>query len=228
MVDTEQRRDAIQALLQYRFNDPALIDLAMTHRSVSSRNNERLEFLGDAVLDTVVSGALLQRRPVADEGELSRLRASLVQDRSLAVMAADMKLGQWVGLGEGERRSGGWRRQSILADAIEALIGAVFIDGGYNASELLVMRWFGARLDNLPQDADLKDPKTRLQEWLQERGAPLPKYEVTATRGKPHQQVFDVTCSISEPVLTVAGTGGSRRKAEQSAALALLERLEGT
>ncbi len=225
VISDDERIRRIQAILNYQFSDPTLAQLALTHRSVSAANNERLEFLGDAVLDTVISARLLTLRPEATEGELSRQRAALVRDQSLAVIAADADIGPLIELGEGERKSGGRRRQSILADAIEALLGAAFTDGGYAAATAVVDHLFAARLANLPDDDVLKDPKTRLQEWLQERALPLPLYEVLETYGKPHQQVFKVACSIDDPAHRAEASGSSRRKAEQSAAQGVLGQL---
>ena len=208
----------------YSFSDGDFLERALTHRSVANSNNERLEFLGDAVLDTVISHRLLLLRPEASEGELSRLRSSLVRDRTLAELARSMDIGTRINLGSGELKSGGYRRESILADAMEALLGAVFLDGGYAAVETVIDRLFAGRLDELPADEDLKDPKTRLQEWLQGRSIELPEYRVVQVAGKPHDQTFTVECEIEVMEILVSASGGSRRKAEQAAAaLALTE-----
>lgn len=211
--------------LGYSFKNPAVLCLAVTHRSIARDNNERLEFLGDAVLDTVISERLLSALPTATEGELSRQRAALVREQSLAGIAADLELGSHLVLGSGERKSGGHRRKSILADALEAILGAVFMDGGYASVEVVVDRLFQDRLAKLPRDIDLKDPKTRLQEWLQERSLMTPEYEVVSVSGKPHEQKFEVSCVVAEKSLKVTASGTSRRKAEQAAASRALDEL---
>ena len=213
--------------LQYRFNDPDLFSRALTHRSADGRNNERLEFLGDAVLDFVISEALFALRPEADEGDLSRLRASLVKDSSLAGLASGLGLGEFLILGSGERKSGGHRRESILADALEALFGAIYLDAGFDAAKASIERVFGARLADLPDARDLRDPKTRLQEWLQGRQLSLPEYALLEVTGQDHRQRFDVSCTVAELSQTTEGTASSRRKAEQKAARAMLEILAG-
>ncbi|MEO0579200.1 MAG: ribonuclease III [Pseudomonadota bacterium] len=210
----------------YRFTDPASLELAVVHRSAGRNNNERLEFLGDAVLDTVISHRLLSLRPQASEGELSRLRSVLVREQTLAAVAADLDVAARLELGPGERKSGGYRRASILADALEALLGAVFLDGGYPAAELVIDHLFATRLLQLPSDAELKDPKTRLQEWLQQRAEALPEYRVIDVRGAAHQQAFTVVCTLPAQGLEFRATGSSRRKAEQIAAADALAALE--
>ena len=212
--------------LGYRFNDVRLLRQALTHRSAPGSSNERLEFLGDAVLDIVVSEALYHSLPDAPEGDLSRLRASLVRDSSLAGIAADLGIGEHLILGSGERKSGGHRRQSILADALEALFGAVYPDSGFDDAAEVIRRVFGDKLDDLPHADDLRDPKTRLQEWLQARGAAPPEYELVRVRGKAHQQCFEVLCMVpgQEPT---SGEGRSRRGAEQQAARRMLAKLAG-
>ena len=213
--------------LQYRFDDPGLFSRALTHRSVNGPNNERLEFLGDAVLDFVISEALFELRPDADEGDLSRLRASLVKDSSLAGIASDLGLGEFLILGSGERKSGGHRRESILADALEALFGAIYLDAGFNAAKATIEKVFAKRLAGLPDARDLRDPKTRLQEWLQARQLSLPRYELLDVTGKDHKQRFAVSCSVTELSQTTNGTASSRRKAEQKAARSMLDILIG-
>ncbi len=213
--------------LQYRFDDPGLFSRALTHRSVNGPNNERLEFLGDAVLDFVISEALFELRPDADEGDLSRLRASLVKDSSLAGIASDLGLGEFLILGSGERKSGGHRRESILADALEALFGAIYLDAGFNAAKATIEKVFAERLAGLPDARDLRDPKTRLQEWLQARQLSLPRYELLDVTGKDHKQRFAVSCSVTELSQTTNGTASSRRKAEQKAARSMLDILIG-
>jgi ribonuclease-3 len=171
----EKATSWLEKTLHYRFRDAELFVQAITHRSASGSNNERLEFLGDAVLDFVISDALFQLRPEADEGDLSKLRASLVKDTSLAELAVELGLGEHLILGSGERKTGGHRRESILADALEAILGAVYLDSGFDAAKDLVDRIFEQRLNAMPDDEDLRDPKTRLQEWLQARKLSLPK-----------------------------------------------------
>jgi ribonuclease-3 len=210
--------------LRYSFSDIGLLRQALTHRSARGRSNERLEFLGDAVLDIVVSEALFHSLPDAPEGDLSRLRASLVRDTSLAEIAADLGIGEHLILGSGERKTGGHRRQSILADALEALFGAVYLDSDLDTTAELIRRVFADKLEDLPHADELRDPKTRLQEWLQARGAALPDYELVNVTGKAHQQRFEVRCLVpdQEPA---AGEGRSRRDAEQQSARRMLERL---
>lgn len=217
----------LEKTLHYRFDDPSLFVQALTHRSADGRNNERLEFLGDAVLDFVISEAVFNLRPDADEGDLSRLRAALVKDTSLAEIAAELGVGEHLILGSGEKKSGGHRRESILADALEAIFGAVFLDTGFAAASDMIERVFAARLDSLPDASDLRDPKTRLQEWLQGRKLALPLYELVEATGKDHEQKFEVSCTVSELSQTTAGKASSRRKAEQKAARDMLEILSG-
>lgn len=210
--------------LDYNFSDVGLLQQALTHRSASGRSNERLEFLGDAVLDIVISEALFHSLPDAPEGDLSRLRASLVRDTSLAGIAAELGLGEHLILGSGERKTGGHRRQSILADALEALFGAVYLDSDFETAADLIDRVFKDKLEVLPRADELRDPKTRLQEWLQARGAALPEYELVNVSGKAHQQRFEVHCLVpdQEPA---KGEGRSRRGAEQQSARRMLEQL---
>jgi ribonuclease-3 len=203
--------------------DPGLLALAFTHRSHGSENNERLEYLGDAVLSFVVAELLFRRFPEASEGELSRYRASLVSGESLAAIAAGLALGEQLRLGEGELKSGGQRRGTILADALEAIFGAVYLDQGLEAARSVAGRLFGDALAALPDSAALKDPKTRLQEWLQGRGYKLPAYTVLEVSGDPHEQHFRVRCDIEELELAAEAEGTSRRRAEQEAAQRILE-----
>ena len=208
--------------LHYRFQDASLLLQALTHRSASGTNNERLEFLGDAVLDFVISDAVFKRRPDADEGDLSKLRASLVKDTSLAQLAADLGIGEHLVLGSGERKTGGHRRESILADALEAIFGAVFLDSGFAAAADIIERVFAQRLEDLPDAENLRDAKTQLQEWLQARKLSLPDYELVSVTGKAHQQRFSVSCTVRELSQTTAGESTTRRKAEQQAARRML------
>jgi ribonuclease-3 len=210
--------------LSYRFRDPALAELALTHRSVGKPNNERMEFLGDALLGVMVAELLYDTHPNASEGELSRLRAQLVNGQALAVIARELELGDGLKLGPGELKSGGFRRDSILADAFEALLAAVYLDGGFEACREVVRSLFKDRVAAIPRSS--KDAKTRLQEWLQARGLPLPLYELKDAHGEDHAKTFDVFCAISEPqVINAEGHGGSRRAAEQDAAETVLRRL---
>ena len=210
--------------LDYRFRDPALAELALTHRSVGRPNNERLEFLGDALLGAIIAEMLYEAHPRASEGELSRLRAQLVNGQALAVIARELELGEGLKLGPGELKSGGFRRESILADAFEALVASVYLDGGFEACRNAVRGLFARRVADLPRSS--KDAKTRLQEWLQARGLPLPVYELEGSHGEDHAKVFEVACSIAEPTpLRAAASGPSRRAAEQDAAEIVLGHL---
>lgn len=208
----------------YRFRDPGLATLALTHRSAGKPNNERMEFLGDALLGALVAELLFEAHPHASEGELSRLRAQLVNGQALAVIGRELELGDDLKLGPGELKSGGFRRDSILADAFEALVAAVYFDDGYDACRQVVRRLFTPRVAEIKRSS--KDAKTRLQEWLQGRGLPLPMYELTDSYGEDHAKIFDVSCTIDEPEpIRVEGRGGSRRAAEQDAAETVLRRL---
>lgn len=223
MVDNQDR---LALHLQYSFNDPALLRLAVSHRSVGSANNERLEFLGDAVLNFVIADALFQRFPQASEGDLSRMRAHLVKGETLARLAQEFSLGEYLLLGPGELKSGGFRRDSILAGALEAVFGAVYIDGGFAVARDMILRLYEERLETASLENISKDPKTRLQEFLQARGMALPSYQVSAVEGKDHKQVFRVSCATSSLPGPVEGCGRSRRRAEQDAAARTLELLE--
>jgi ribonuclease-3 len=215
------------ARLGHRFADPAVLAAALTHRSAGRTNYERLEFLGDAVLTLVVSELLYHEFAEADEGDLSRYRATLVSGSMLAEIATALGVGEQLRLGGGELKSGGFRRGSILADALEGVIGAVYVDGGFEAAREVVMRLYAGRLQSLPIAHDLKDAKTRLQEELQRRGLALPAYMVEGVSGEPHEQRFVVACEVSGLGLRTLGEGTSRRRAEQAAAQRLLESLAG-
>ncbi|MET0335350.1 MAG: ribonuclease III [Rhizobacter sp.] len=219
---------ALQQRLQHRFSDERLLLRAVTHRSFSADHNERLEFLGDSVLNLSVSGLLYQRLADQPEGDLSRVRANLVKQDTLHQIALTLDLPMVLRLGEGEARSGGNKRPSILADALEALIGAVYLDGGFAAGEALVHRLFAKVSINPQMQAIDKDPKTELQEWLQGRKMKLPAYRVVSTLGAAHRQTFDVDCAIEELGLNERGIGGSRRAGEQAAAAALLVKLKAS
>jgi ribonuclease-3 len=211
---------------KHRFADGALLRQALTHRSAGSPHNERLEFLGDALLNLIVAEQLYQRWPRADEGAMTRARAELVRESTLARIARELGLGERLTLGPGEMKSGGHRRDSILADALEAVIAACYLDAGFDACRKLVLSWHAPLLDAMPSPGHVgKDPKTRLQEWLQARGWPLPVYAALSERGDEHDRIFEVSCTLSQPPMSASGEGSSRRAAEQAAAEALLARL---
>ena len=216
---------SLQDQLGYHFKDTALLRTALTHRSAASRNNERMEFLGDAVLGYLISSELFQRFPTATEGVLSRLRASLVKGETLADIATQLQFGDYLILGSGELKSGGFRRRSILADAFEAVIGAIYLDSDIDTVRHHLLPFFKPRLDECDPDTVSKDPKTRLQEYLQARGNALPEYTVLNISGEAHQQTFEIECRLSELDVISTGEGSSRRKAEQQAAQQALERL---
>lgn len=220
------RLDALQQRLGYQFSQPALLQRALTHRSVGADHNERLEFLGDAVLQTAVSALLYERFAGSDEGDLTRARAHLVREDSLHRLALTLGLPEVLNLSEGESRGGGAQRPSILADALEALIGAAFLDGGFAAAQTVVQNLFGDVIAGTEVDNWSKDAKTELQEWLQARRLPVPAYRIVATRGQAHAQTFDVECAVAPLGLTERGEGKSRRVAEQEAARRMLAALK--
>lgn len=225
-MNNEQLKSArLQRALGYEFSDPELLRLALTHRSAGNCNNERLEFLGDSIVNHVIAEYLFQRFPQAREGEMSRMRASLVRGDTLAEVALDLKLGDHLLLGAGERKSGGRRRSSILADAVEALAGAILLDSDVDTCRRCILEWYRERLAAVSLEDDARDPKTRLQELLQGRGRPLPEYQLLGVLGDDHNQQFHVACRLNKPSLVVEGAGTSRRKAEQAAARSALERL---
>ena len=211
-------RDKLCKALDYSFTDSGLLDLALTHRSVSNNNNERLEFLGDAILGCVIAEELFKRFPKATEGELTRLRASLVKGDTLARIGRELELGDCLRLGSGELKSGGFRRSSILACGVEAIIGAVHVDNGFEAARNLVVHLFKSRLDSTSPEAAHKDPKTRLQELMQSHKQTPPVYELLSVEGDSHEQTFHVSCDTLGLTELVTGKGSSRRKAEQDAA----------
>lgn len=209
------------------FQRPELLELALTHRSYSGKqNNERLEFLGDSLLNFIIGEALFERFPHAREGQLSRLRASLVKGTTLTKIAQTLELGPFLLLGPGELKTGGSRRDSILADSVEAIIGAIYLDGGMDACKVRVLEWFGPRLQTLSLDDTVKDNKTRLQEWLQGQKLPLPTYNILDVSGSSHSQSFVVECVVTDAGLRFEGKGHSRRQAEQMAAGLMLTALE--
>jgi ribonuclease-3 len=216
----------LEKLLGHQFADRTLLQQALTHRSAGNRNNERLEFLGDAILGAVIAEELFRRHPKASEGKLSRLRSRLVRRESLRDIARALDIGQYLILGAGERRSGGHRRDSILSDAVEALLGAIYLEGGFGACKVCILSLFEAKLDALPDVVFLKDAKTRLQEYLQSRQLALPEYAVTTRSGEAHAQFFKVACTVRGLDATpTSGEGGSRRQAEQQAAERMLAQL---
>ena len=216
----------MQSRLQHVFAKPALLTQAVTHRSFSADHNERLEFLGDSVLNLAVADLLFERLSALPEGDLSRIRANLVKQDTLHLLALELGLPDVIRLGEGEARSGGQKRPSILADALEAVIGAVYLDAGFVAAQALIHRLFKAVEINPTMEAIGKDPKTELQEWLQGRKMNLPLYKVVGTQGAAHKQTFDVECEIIELNFSERGIGGSRRAGEQAAAAAMLQTIK--
>ncbi len=212
--------------LAYAFENDALLRQALTHRSAPGPNYERLEFLGDAVLQLVISELAYQKTQVASEGQLSRLRSTLVKETTLAEVAQELGIGEHLILGSGEIRSGVRRRSSVLADALEAMFGAIYLDAGFDGARNVIHKAYGDRLHELPEAADLRDPKSRLQEYLQGRKMALPDYAMQNISGKAHNRFFEVSCSIPELDAVTTGTGSTRRDAEQEAALAMLEKIE--
>ncbi len=208
----------LQRRIGYQFNDTDHLDLALTHRSANSKHNERLEFLGDSILSFVIADDLYHRFPKVNEGDMSRMRATLVRGKTLAELGREFQLGDDLKLGPGELKSGGFRRDSILADAVEAIIGAIYLDSDSETIRQVILAWYKTRLDAIEPGISQKDPKTRLQEFLQGRRKPLPVYEVTKIKGEAHNQEFTVACEVAGSDKPVIGKGSSRRKAEQSAA----------
>lgn len=220
--------EALQQRIAYRFRRPELLRRALTHRSFGSDHNERLEFLGDAVLSAAVSAMLYERFGGSDEGDLTRVRAHLVREDSLYRAALNLGLSDVLRLSDGEARGGGAQRASILADALEALIGAICVDGGFDPARALVQQLFGELIATTEVDRWTKDAKTELQEWLQARKLPVPSYRILATRGQAHAQIFEVECAVPMLGLGERGEGRSRRAAEQEAARRMLESLKAS
>jgi ribonuclease III len=217
---------SLEKILDYNFNDKNLLELALTHRSFQGKNNERLEFLGDSILNFIIAELLFKKFNALPEGDLSRLRSQLVKSATLSEIGILLNLGDYLILGEGELKSSGWRRPSILADSVEAIIGAVFIDGGIKASHNLIINWFKDRIDSInPNDIE-KDSKSLLQELLQAKKIPLPDYDVISIEGEAHCQYFKVSCTISKLGVTIEGEGSSRKIAEQGAAEEMLKKLK--
>jgi ribonuclease-3 len=219
---------ALQSRLQHRFANPRLLERALTHRSFGADHNERLEFLGDSVLNLAISGLLFEKLNALPEGDLSRVRANLVKQDTLFELAQALGLSSGLRLGDGEKRSGGHKRPSILADALEAVIGAVYLDAGFETAAQLVRRLYGGVELSANMTALGKDPKTELQEWLQGRKMKLPVYRVVATLGEAHKQTFDVECTVQETGHSERGIGASRRAGEQAAAAAMLQHLSAS
>ncbi|MBN6150830.1 ribonuclease III [Xanthomonas sp. AmX2] len=212
----------------HRFAEPQLLAQALTHRSAGAPHNERLEFLGDGIVNLLIAEALYLRWPKADEGALTRARAELVREASLAAIGRQLELGERLTLGPGEMKSGGHRRDSILADAVEAVVAAIYLDAGFEACRVAILPWFETALAALPVGKPEKDAKTRLQEWLQARQRTLPAYELISETGDEHAKLFRVRCVLAEPALVTEGEGTSRRLAEQQAAAAAIEQLDSS
>ena len=217
--------DKLERKLGYQFQDAGLINLALTHRSANSKHNERLEFLGDSILSFVIADDLYHRFPKVNEGDMSRMRATLVRGHTLAELGREFALGDYLKLVPGELKSGGFRRDSILADAVEAIIGAIYLDSDTETIRGIILSWYKTRLEAIQPGVSQKDPKTRLQEFLQGRRNPLPVYTVTNIKGEAHNQEFTVECEVAGVDKPVIGKGTSRRKAEQAAAETALEQL---
>lgn len=218
--------DRLQRKIDYQFQDTGLLKQALTHRSAGHKHNERLEFLGDAILNLTIAEALFHQFPKCNEGELSRMRATLVREPTLAILARDFQLGDYLSLGQGELKSGGFRRESILADCVEALIGAISLDSSLANVTEIVTRWYQPLLKDIQPGDNQKDAKTRLQEYLQGNRLPVPTYNIVNIQGEAHNQLFTVECSIQNNDRTFIGKGSSRRKAEQAAAEQILQELK--
>jgi len=217
----------LQTTLGYQFKQEGLLKQALTHRSYCrGTNNERLEFLGDSVLSLVISHRIYEQKPSASEGDLSRIRASLVNESALARVARDINLGDYIYLGGGELKSGGFRRESILSDTLEAILGAIYLDSNFTQAQASILYLYREYLQNLPNQTSLKDPKTRLQEYLQSEKVDIPEYVVVKTIGKSHNQIFTLTCRIQSLNIETSGIGSSRKKAEQDAATKALRVLK--
>ena len=218
--------EQLEKILKYQFNDKGLLELALTHRSFQGKNNERLEFLGDSILNFIIAELLFKEFKLLPEGDLSRLRSQLVKSATLSEIGIALNLGDYLILGEGELKSSGWRRPSILADSVEAIIGAVFIDGGISSANKLITGWYQERLDAINPNDIQKDSKSVLQELLQAKKIPLPEYTVVSIDGEAHNQHFKVSCSIPKLGLSIEGEGASRKVAEQSAAEESIKKLK--
>lgn len=222
----QDKAEQLARALKYTFTDPKLMRAAVTHRSTGETNNERLEFLGDSVLNFVIAAELYKRFPKAREGELTRLRALLVRGETVAEVARDLEIGKYLSLGIGEQKSGGYKRESILSDAMEAIIGAIYLDANIDICNTRILEWYETRLAALVPGISEKDAKTRLQEYCQARHSPLPEYRVVEVIGDPHNPTFRIECSVPMLSKTAIGVANSRRKAEQNAADAVLKDLK--
>lgn len=218
--------EQLEKIINYNFNDKNLLELALTHRSFQGKNNERLEFLGDSILNFIVAELLFRKFDLSSEGDLSRLRSQLVKSATLSEIGIALNLGDYLILGEGELKSSGWRRPSILADSVEAIIGAVFIDGGISAANDLIIFWFKDRINYINPDNIQKDSKSVLQELLQSKKLPVPDYNVVSIEGEAHCQHFKVSCSVEKLGISIEGEGSSRKIAEQSAADEVIKKLK--
>lgn len=226
MIGVTAKQHRLESALGHEFADSALLSLALTHRSYGSSNNERLEFLGDSILNFLIADALYQLFPACREGDLSRMRSGLVKGETLAELAREFDLGEYLLLGPGELKSGGHRRESILADTVEALIAAIYFDAGMECCKDRVLQWYALRLQAISPESNHKDAKTRLQEYLQARKQPLPAYKLLHTTGSEHQQYFEIACTVSLLKQAVMGSGSNRRNAEQAAAASVLNQLQ--
>ena len=224
----KQNIQKLEKILNYNFKDKNLLELALTHRSFQGKNNERLEFLGDSILNFIIAELLFKKFDLLPEGDLSRLRSQLVKSTTLSEIGILLNLGDYLILGEGELKSSGWRRPSILADSVEAIIGAVFIDGGINASQDLITNWFKDRIESINPHDIQKDSKSVLQELLQAKKIPLPDYEVISIEGEAHCQYCKVSCVIPKLEISIDGEGSSRKIAEQAAAEEMVKKLKKT
>ncbi len=225
MIRQPHALEQLQESLLYRFSKLDLLEQALTHRSAKGAHNERLEFLGDSVLGFIVASQLFKQFPKATEGQLTRLRSQLVKEKTLAEIAQELQLGELLRLGGGELKSGGYRRASILSDAVEAILGAIFLDGGIESAKATIKHLYQNRMNSLSLDKAVKDPKTRLQEWLQSRKQALPDYQVLREEGQDHNKIYWVSCEVESYSLKTEGNGSSRRKAEQKAAEKMMEQL---
>ncbi len=225
MNNVEKNVKALSNILGYTFTDPELLKLALTHRSMGARNNERLEFLGDSLVNLIIAEAGFRLHARADEGMLSRLRSSLVSGDALASVGLDFDLGDYVFLGQGELKSGGHKRASIIACTVEAIIGAIYLDSDYDTCKKTVLTWFESRLANITLDHEHKDPKTQLQEYCQGKKMPLPVYTLIKTEGQAHDQTFTVQCEVAALTLKIKASATTRRKAEKIAAQQLMEKI---
>ena len=217
--------DELYRNIDYTFNDVSILEKALTHRSVSNQNNERMEYLGDSIVNFIIAEALFKKFTEVSEGHLSRMRASLVKKETLAQVAGEIKLGDFIRLGSGELSSGGFRRASILADGLEALIAGIYLDSDLNTCKAKILLWFTQLLTDISTNASHKDSKTELQEYLQAKHLELPQYEIVKTEGQDHNQIFHVSCTLQQPAKKSTGKGSTRRRAEQAAANLILQEL---